>query len=159
MNCKVKSVSFRDFMASRVKEYYQKASIGRDFFTAPELDGAFGYALAESIHELVKDYEKPVLFELGGGNGTLAYDMLTFYRKNYPEFYERLSYYIYDFSPELIRLQKERLKAFEGKVFWTQELFPLEGVVFSNEFFDCLPVHVIKEGKELFLEEGSLCLA
>lgn len=28
----------------------------------------------------------------------------------------------------------------------------MRGVVFSNEFFDCLPVHVIREGKEFFLD-------
>ncbi len=99
--------------------------------------------------------EKPLFLELGGGSGALAYDILSYCRQREPELFERLSYYIYDFSPALVSLQRNRLKDFEGKVFWCEELFPMEGVIFSNEFFDCLPVHVVREGKELYVKDGS----
>lgn len=144
-------ISFRDWMEACVREYY-KSDFRRDFFTAPELDRAFGYSLAYFIAQLVKDYEKPILFELGGGSGALAYDILTYLWEKEPHIYKRVTYYIYDFSPRLIEIQRERLKSFRDKVFWSDRLFPMEGVIFSNEFFDCLPVHVIKEGKELFIE-------
>lgn len=141
-------------MSQRVKEYYQR-DFRKDFFTAPELDRAFGYALAEHMAELIRDFGEPVLLELGGGSGVLAYDVLSYFREKEPELFERLRYYIYDFSPTLIDIQRKRLKDFEGKVFWCEHLFPFEGVVFSNEFFDCLPVHVVKEGKELFVKNGQ----
>lgn len=144
-------ISLRDWMAHAVREYYQ-SDFRRDFFTAPELDRSFGYALAEYLASLIKDYERPILLELGGGSGALAYDVLTYLKEKEPSLFERVSYYIYDFSPRLIELQKRKLKDFEEKVFWTENFFPMRGVVFSNEFFDCLPVHVIKEGKELFLD-------
>ncbi len=141
-------------MSHRVKEYYQR-DFRRDFFTAPELDRAFGYALAEHMAELIREFREPVLLELGGGSGALAYDVLSYFREKEPELFKRLKYYIYDFSPTLIDLQRKRLKDFEGKVFWCEHLFPFEGVVFSNEFFDCMPVHVVREGKELFIENGQ----
>ncbi|MFN3263493.1 MAG: SAM-dependent methyltransferase [Aquificaceae bacterium] len=141
-------------MFQRVREYYQ-GDFRKDFFTAPELDRAFGYALGEFISELIGDFEKPILLELGGGSGALAYDILYYLKQREPELFERASYYIYDFSPTLVELQKIRLEGFEGKVFWCRELFPLEGVVFSNEFFDCLPVHVVKERRELFIRDGE----
>jgi SAM-dependent MidA family methyltransferase len=147
-------ISFRDYMAHKVKEYYAEG-FREDFFTAPELDRSFGYAVAQEIYHLVKDYPKPLLLELGAGSGVLAFDILTFYRKNHPDFFQRLTYFIYEFSPYLREVQKGKLRAFEGKVFWCEELFPIDGVVFSNEFFDCLPVHVVKEGKELYLSEGK----
>ncbi len=140
-------------MSQKVKEYYQR-DFRKDFFTAPELDRVFGYALAEHLSKLVGDFEKPVFLELGGGSGVLAYDVLQYLREKEPELYGRLKYYIYEFSPTLIEIQKRRLEGFRDKVFWCNSLFPFEGVVFSNEFFDCLPVHVLKEGRELFVEDG-----
>ncbi|MFN3813738.1 MAG: SAM-dependent methyltransferase, partial [Aquificaceae bacterium] len=145
--------SFRDYMKEKVSEYYRSSHVGKDFFTSPELDPVFGWALAESIYELIKDFKHPMLLELGGGNGSLAYDMLSYLKGNREDFYSRLTYHIYENSPYLRKIQRERLKAFESKVFWIQELIPTEGVIFSNEFFDCLPVHVIKEGKELYVED------
>ncbi|MCS6998877.1 MAG: SAM-dependent methyltransferase [Aquificaceae bacterium] len=147
-------ISFRDWMSERVREYY-RSDFRRDFFTAPELDRVFGYSLAYHIGELLKDYEEPYLLELGGGSGALAYDILTYLREREPGLYKRLRYYIYDFSPELVELQRKRLSVFEGKVFWRDRLFHMRGLIFSNEFFDCLPVHVVRGGKELFLESGK----
>ncbi|MCS7262264.1 MAG: SAM-dependent methyltransferase [Aquificaceae bacterium] len=147
-------ISFRDWMAQNVKKYY-RSDFRKDFFTAPELDRAFGYALAHHLAELVEGYERPALLELGGGSGALAYDVLSYLRKHRADLYSRLVYYILDFSPKLVELQRRRLGEFQGKVFWVESLVPVQGVVFSNEFFDCLPVHVLREGKELFLENGK----
>lgn len=144
--------SFKDFMQDRVREYYSQASIGQDFFTASELDKAFGIALSEHLYEFIKQMDHPVLLELGGGNGSLAYDILSFLRDKHTELYKRLTYYIYERSPYLIDIQKKRLKDFEGKVFWIKEFIPVDGVIFSNEFFDCLPVHVIRGGRELYVD-------
>jgi SAM-dependent MidA family methyltransferase len=147
--------SFKEFMEERVKEYYSSTEIGKDFFTAPQLDKAFGMALCDHIYEFIKNLSFPVLFELGGGNGHLAYDILSIFKEKYPSVYSQLTYYIYEESFYLMTLQKNRLKEFEGKVFWTRELMPMEGVIFSNEFFDCLPVHVVKDGKELYVSDNK----
>ncbi|WP_448588052.1 SAM-dependent methyltransferase, partial [Thermocrinis sp.] len=83
-------------MKEKAGEYYTKQlSIGSDFFTAPELDRVFGYAVGELAYELLKDFEDPTLLELGAGNGTLAYDILSFLKTNYPEFFQRVKYVIY----------------------------------------------------------------
>ncbi len=144
--------TFKDFMEECVKEYYSSTKIGKDFFTAPELDRAFGMALSDHLYQLIHDMNAPALLELGGGNGSLAYDILSTFKSKYPDIYPHLTYYIYESSPSLLALQKERLKEFEGKVFWIKELVAIEGVIFSNEFFDCLPVHVVKDGKELYVD-------
>jgi SAM-dependent MidA family methyltransferase len=148
--------SFYQFMKEKSLEYYtQCKDIGQDFFTAPELDRAFGYAVGELISELLKDHPQPAILELGAGRGTLAYDILSFLRLYSPELFERLRYLIYDFSQSLKERQKKLLRDCEGKVFWVDEVPEFSGLVLSNEFFDCLPVRVVKGRKELYLEDGK----
>ncbi|AAC06834.1 class I SAM-dependent methyltransferase [Aquifex aeolicus] len=145
-------ISFRDFMEKAVKDYYSSQRALKDFFTAPELDRAFGEALAEFFSQHLSEFERPALVELGAGRGLLAYDILNYYRANYPDLFNRLKYYIYEFSPYLISKQREVLKNFKN-VEWVEELPKVEGIVFSNEFFDALPVHIVKGGKELYVDE------
>ncbi len=151
--------SFRDFMADRVRSYYsspeEKFSARGDFFTAPELDRAFGEAIADFLYHRLKEFENPVILELGAGRGLMARDILNFYRNKDEELFGRLTYRIYELSPYLVERQREVLKEFP-QVEWVQEFLPMEGVVLSNEFFDALPVHVVKENKELYItDEGN----
>jgi len=144
--------SFYQFMKEKTEEYYKNTDIGLDFFTSPELDRTFGYSIAELVVELLKDFDRPSILELGAGRGTLAFDILEFIRSNHPDFFQRLSYLIYEFSPRLRERQREVLKPFEGKVQWIEKVPSLSGLILSNEFFDCLPVRIVKDGKELYLE-------
>ena len=153
-----KLVSFRDFMERKVREYYssekEKFGGGGDFFTAPELDRAFGEAIADFLMPYLADLENPSLVELGAGRGLMARDILNFYRERNPGLFEKIKYYIYELSGPLKETQKRILKEFP-QVEWVEEIPFVEGVVLSNEFFDCLPVHVVKGGKELFVDEDS----
>ncbi len=148
--------SFRDFMEEKVLEYYrsprEKFSSRGDFFTAPELDRAFGEAIAEFLHPYLKNLNDPVLLELGAGRGLMARDMLSYYREKDPDLFGRIRYLIYEASPYLIERQRKVLEKFE-KVDWVEEFPKMEGVILSNEFFDALPVHVVKGGRELYVNE------
>ncbi|ADC89228.1 protein of unknown function DUF185 [Thermocrinis albus DSM 14484] len=147
--------SFYQFMKEKVELYYrERAGIGRDFFTAPELDRIFGFALAEKIIPLLESISTPNVVELGAGRGLMAKDILQFVAERKPTLYERLSYRIYETSPLLREFQGKVLQEYRDKVMWLDRLeIPEEAVVISNEFFDCLPVHVVKEGKELYLKD------
>ena len=146
--------SFRDFMKERVEEYYsspvEKFSSKGDFFTSPELDRAFGYAVASFIAPLIEPLKTPVILELGAGRGLMARDILSYLREYHTELFGKLEYRIYELSPSLVQVQRDILQDFE-KVSWVQELQAFEGVVVSNEFFDALPVHVVREGSQLFI--------
>ncbi len=148
-------ISFRDYMDSKVKEYYSSRIIGQDFFTAPYLDKVFGQTLAEFIAPYIEKLKNPTILELGAGTGQLAYDILSYLKEENKSLYAKLSYKIYDFSTPLIQIQKRILSPFLDKVDWVDEIPSIEGVVIANEFFDCLPVHVIKDGKELYIENGK----
>ncbi len=146
-------------MAERVREYYvspeEKFSSKGDFFTAPELDRVFGESIANFLYHRLKEFESPVILELGAGRGLLARDILNYYGKEDPDLLKRLRYLIYEISPALIEVQREVLSGFDN-VLWVEEFPQIEGVVLSNEFYDALPVHVVKEGKELYVsDEGE----
>lgn len=150
---------FRDFMEERVREFYtsegEKFSAGGDFFTAPELDRAFGEAIADFLLPKLMEFSHPAVVELGAGRGLLARDFLKFIKERQPELFGKLTYYIYEFSKPLRERQREVLKDFPN-VYWVEELPEVEGVVLSNEFFDCLPVHVVKGNRELYVSpEGE----
>jgi SAM-dependent MidA family methyltransferase len=140
-------------MARKLREYYsspgEKFGSRGDFFTAPELDSSFGEAIAEFVAPLLLNFEKPLILELGAGRGLLARDILSHFSRKHRDLYENIEYRIYDFSPPLVEVQRRVLEGFP--VVWTQEIEPFEGVVLANEFFDALPVHVVRGGKELFI--------
>jgi len=148
-------LSFRDFMEEAVREYYNSERALRDFFTAPHLDEAFGKAVGEFILTYLGEFEKPVLLELGAGTGLFARDLLSYLREGFPDLFSRLTFCIYEGSERLKEKQKSLLADF-GNVTWVDEIPEIEGIVISNEFFDALPVHVVREEKELFVEENKL---
>lgn len=162
-------ISFKDFMDYALYYpslgYYtcDKEKIGGygDFFTSSELDPVFGQLLAKQFNEIYLNYfkgKKIKLVELGSGKGVLAFDILNEIKTNYPEFYENLEFISVEKSPFHIQHQQKVLNGFNVK--WLEsieDLEDIEGIVYSNELFDALPVHLIKKknGKiyEIYLNE------
>ncbi|MDM7274404.1 class I SAM-dependent methyltransferase [Sulfurihydrogenibium azorense] len=162
-------ISFKDFMDYALYYpslgYYtcDKEKIGGygDFFTSSELDPVFGQLLAKQFNEIYLNYfkgKKIKLVELGSGKGVLALDILNEIKTNYPEFYENLEFISVEKSPFHIQHQQKVLNGFNVK--WlesVEDLEDIEGIVYSNELFDALPVHLIKKknGKiyEIYLNE------
>lgn len=162
-------ISFKDFMDYVLYYpslgYYtcDKEKIGGygDFFTSSELDPVFGQLLAKQFNEIYLNYfkgKKIKLVELGSGKGILAFDILNEIKTNYPEFYENLEFISVEKSPFHIQHQQKVLNGFNVK--WLEsieDLEDIEGIVYSNELFDALPVHLIKKknGKiyEIYLNE------
>ena len=150
--------SFRDYMKEKAEAYYtaphEKFSAGGDFFTAPELDRAFGYAIADFIAPLIEGFNHPVILELGAGRGLMAKDILSFLKENRPDLFDRLEYRIYELSEPLKETQRKVLGEFPN-VRWIDDIEPFEGIAVSNEFFDALPVHVIRGDSELYISDGG----
>ncbi len=153
------SISFRDFMDMALYYpelgYYTspKEKIGGygDFFTASELDRAFGELLGKQFVEIYNKLgEKPFqIVEIGAGKGYLAHDILKYLRENHSDVYKNTQYILIEKSPYHIQIQKEILKDFDV-VRWVQDIIDFEdesikGVVFSNELFDSFPVHLIRK--------------
>src|SRR5262249_13180181 len=114
--------------------------IDGDFYTSSDLDPIVGQLLAKQFQQWAESFESFTVVELGAGKGLLARDILQRYR---------VSYMILERSPAMRRRQQEILEDYD--VSWIDELpSGITGCIFSNEFFDALPVHrVVRRGGEL----------
>src|SRR5215510_240797 len=102
-----------------------------DFYTSSDLDPIFGQVLAEQFIEWAAEFDSFTAVELGAGKGLLARDILQRHA---------FQYMILERSPVMRAHQRELLQDYD--VTWIDELpTGITGCIFSNEFFDALPVH------------------
>ncbi len=129
--------------------YYMRneLKIGRegDFYTSPTVSVYFGRAIAEQLAEVWLKLGKPdswQVIEAGGGDGKLSLDVLSWLQAKHQTAFRALHYYLWEKSPVMQQLQKEKLAAFEvGWLDDLQEISGFKGVIFSNELLDAFPVH------------------
>ena len=124
-------------MEEVLRHYYasERSPIGNagDYYTSPDLDPIFGQLLARQFERMAKEFDSFTLIELGAGKGLLARDILR--HASFP-------YLILERSPAMRRRQQDLLS--EHNVTWIDELpLGVTGCIFSNEFFDALPVRRI----------------
>jgi NADH dehydrogenase [ubiquinone] 1 alpha subcomplex assembly factor 7 len=126
--------------------YTARASIGRDFITAPEISQSFGELCGLFLAQCWLDQKNPArprLVELGPGRGTLMRDALRAISAVAPQFLEGAEVALVEASPILEAAQRETLKAWE--ISWhgrfSEALTDRPLFLIANEFFDCLPVH------------------
>jgi SAM-dependent MidA family methyltransferase len=149
-------ITFARFMEIALYEpglgyYEQPHKIGRagDYFTSVSTGPLFGRLLAFQFAQWL-DSECPndgiQLVEAGAHDGQLAADILAWFEEKRPDLLRRLEYWIVD--PSIIRRgwQKKALSSWSSIVKWTEDVGDfaarsVNGIIFSNEFFDALPVH------------------
>ncbi len=134
--------------------YYMKEDfkIGRqgDFFTASHLGKVFGIILTKALFELWQKMGCPDNFsitEIGPGMGYLAQDILEEIQQNKVFSHIVFKYNLIEINPELMKIQKERLKDYSEKTIWyntIEEVTPFEGIVICNEILDALPVRIFE---------------
>ncbi len=132
--------------------YYERPGrIGRDgdFFTSVSTGPLFGRLMAFQFAEWI-DGEFPEgkfqVVEAGAHDGRLAADILEWLANYRPDLMSRLEYFIVDPSSTRRAWQEQTLHPWIAKLKWAKNIGDFEesgidGIVFSNEFFDALPVH------------------
>ncbi len=144
---------FIDFMASclthPVHGYAVKGQrIGRygDFITAPETSQIFGELIGLWMVDCWEKLGRPDRFrliELGPGNGLLMQDALRAAAIR-PAFGEAADIHLLETNSDLMASQSRRI----GKAHWHQRIdsLPSTGplIVIANEFFDALPVRILR---------------
>jgi SAM-dependent MidA family methyltransferase len=135
--------------------YYSsgRCVIGRkgDYFTNVSVGPLFGQLLALQFSEIWERLGKMkcfVIVEQGAHDGQFARDVLEFVQKRFPEFFDALHYRIVEPFTTLEEQQHRMLRAFSDKVDWRESLEPFNGVHFSNELLDAMPVRLISDGTE-----------
>ena len=131
-------ITFREFMEEALygeRGYYTTRSVfEEDYITASRFADVFGEALSIAIADMLEKCGGDTVVEFGAGDGRIAGEVA-----------ERLDvrYIAVDRSARMRKRAEERLKgldnvqvvdAFDGKI---------RGVIFSNEFFDALPFHIV----------------
>lgn len=151
-----KMISYADFLKLALYHpeygYYNqpKPKIGRngDFITSSNISDIFGRVLAKWFYHEAKKNELPYqICEIGAGNGRFAKAFTDGWHELTTE---PLQYYIVEQSPYHLKLQKNLLTIGEDihQVGNLSDLSPFQGLIFSNELFDALPVHVIENGDD-----------
>ena len=120
---------------------------GADFWTAPEIDPAFGELVGRQVSEMAGKLPGTHHFgvvEYGAGSGRLAAALLDSWRREDSPLYRRGAYRIVEISPALVQLQREVLQEHREVVSWeSAEAEPAAvspGVILMNEVLDALPV-------------------
>ncbi len=145
-------ITFKRFMELALYHpqygYYSKGPyIGKkgDFYTSVSVGSIFGKTLAKALKEMLNISQTNTIVELGAGDGTLARDILS-------SLGDSVNYIIVEKSPVFVKRQKKNLNKFRN-IYWIDSIEHLpciSGVIFSNELFDALPVHLVENRKKLF---------
>jgi SAM-dependent MidA family methyltransferase len=141
--------------------YYTRAEQlpRRDYFTSVDASPIFGRLLARQFQEMWVQLGRPaefLLVELGAGTGALAAQILDFIAESFPEFYSAVQYVAVERSAArrtAAAATATLAPHLAAKHFAMVSDMPTQipcGCIFSNEFFDALPVHrLIREGNEV----------
>jgi SAM-dependent MidA family methyltransferase len=142
---------------------HNKFGVRGDFYTASQVHELYGQLMADEFARCWTRLGEPQAFqviELGGGRGEFARDVLLHLQANHPRCFEQTQYAICEIGSSLRNEQKAELSALASHVSWIESLSGLRirGVVFANEFFDALPVHLVcmRSGRlrELYVKDG-----
>jgi SAM-dependent MidA family methyltransferase len=129
----------------------QKIGSQGDFITTSNISDIYGRIVAKWFASICKKYNlEPNFCEIGAGNGRFAHAFLQEWEHSIKA---PINYIIVESSPYHQKLQNELIPPQHNviQVNKLDELEPFKGMVFSNELFDALPVHVIeKENGQLY---------
>lgn len=156
-------VTFAEFMGWALyhpEHGYYAAGAGRlgrggDFFTSVQVGGLFGRLLAESFTEMwdLLGSGRLTLVELGASDGALAEQVMKALEAKGR--IKGVSLHLVEKSRAAREAARRRLARYPKVRLWEdleefEHTAGVEGVVYSNEFFDALPVHRVR------MESGAL---
>jgi SAM-dependent MidA family methyltransferase len=153
--------TFRDFMETALYDpergFYSTREKTADFYTAPELHGAYGAVLADRAAGLLaRCGEGPLtLFEGGCCDGTLACQVARRLREAHAPLAARLRFVLVERNRKDLTTAARRLTAFGMPVealTSVEKLHAFRGVLYSNELIDALPFHVLERRGDEVLE-------
>ena len=163
-------ITFAEFMAQALGHpehgYYSRAGLawGRDgdYETSPEVHPIFGYLWARQVLECWQRLGEPSAFalvEVGCGSGAFMRALLTWLRARAPRCFAAVRPVMLDGHPNRLADQRSHLAGAGFEVEhaltsdWLARPDRVTGVVISNEFFDALPVHLVRREGDRLVEQ------
>ena len=154
-------ITFAKFMDLANSEpnfgYYSQQNLqwgpSGDYETSPEIHPMYGYLWAKQIFQCWHELDRPKKFsliEIGGGSGKFILAILTWMKAKKPDCLNALEVTCLDGNTNRINEQKQLLESHGHSTNhlllndWLNEGKTVTGVMISNEFFDSLPVHLVK---------------
>ena len=154
------SITFARFMEIALGHpehgYYARAGLGwgagGDYESSPEVHPLFGLLWARQIAECWELLGRPGRFELvevGAGSAALAIAILHALRRHHADCFAAARPLLLDGFRRRVEEQRAALSGLglEARhallAEWTREPGAVTGVIYSNEFFDALPVHLV----------------
>lgn len=170
-NSKSQMITYADYISMALYNpkvgYYMKnkKKLGPegDFYTSSGVHAVFGKAFAHFFLDIIEKEKLPShICEFGGGDGRFAKAVIDEWELIAPD--KKLLYTIIEMSPYHRDEQKELLAEKAGfcqleslQAYEKEYGANFEGIIFSNELLDALPVHVIEKQRtdiyEVFVSE------
>ena len=140
--------------------YYSNVKkLGRegDFFTSAHVGALVGKIISKVAEDYFEGYQGKInVVELGAGEGFLAKDFLDFTAKENIDLYSRLTYHIVEKNKSVYKRIDKNLQEHSSKYIPYSDIEELPSFdkvfIFSNEFFDAFPVHVVSRRKGILCE-------
>ncbi|MFO7967822.1 MAG: class I SAM-dependent methyltransferase [Archaeoglobaceae archaeon] len=143
-------ITFKEFMELALYHpqfgYYSTKEIEEDYITSSSFE-LFAKGLLVAFRDMLEKCGGDTIVEFGAGDGKLAEQIS---RKL------NVNYIIVEKSQHMKEAAQQRLEGFENVNFMDEpelENLQINGVVFTNEFFDALPVNVVVKDKNGELKE------
>jgi SAM-dependent MidA family methyltransferase len=166
-------ISFARFMELALGHtehgYYARAGLrwgpAGDYESSPEAHPIFGYLWARQVAECWERMGRPSAFEVievGAGSGAFAAALLGWLREREPDCFAACRPLLLDGFPRRIEEQRAALAAHELTARhalladWLTEPSGVTGVLYSNELFDALPVHLVGRPADAEGDAGTL---
>ena len=137
--------------------YMKKNPFGEkgDFTTAPNISRLFSEMIAVWILSFWHNSGSPRNFnlvELGAGNGEMM-KIIIESLKNFPNFLDACNIYIFEKSPILRKIQRNKLKG--NKINWLSKIHKVKKnptIYIANEFFDSMAIKQFIKLNNLWFE-------
>ena len=156
----VEKISFRDFLASWINEFYNQQNPDEHFLTLPKISDIMAVSILAFIKS--RNFSDFKFIELGAGDGELSEALIKHSRKFSMKISEA---YLVEASSSRINRLKRKFHSYDVKFNVSGEIpflkDDLPTIVIANEFFDSLPFSVVFYStkqrilKELFILRSS----
>ncbi|MGJ9381766.1 class I SAM-dependent methyltransferase [Salipaludibacillus sp. CF4.18] len=128
-----------------------------DFYTSNHVHPVFSQSFAMTFLDIVEKEKLPLaICEFGAGDGSFARSTLTYIKDNSLEDVTYLIVESSSYHREILRQQlaqfPDSVKIFASMEQMLSEFTSFQGIIFSNEFLDAMPIHLIKQTRQSLYE-------